>query len=225
MQTIFKAEKRFTIVERVIEQIRDAINSGRLKPGDHLIEKDIADSMQIGGRAAVREAFRYLEKEGFVTIIPFKGAHVTLHDIREIQQMFEVMSGLEGMCARFAALRMTQKDLEKIEALHADLEKYYERHEPEKYLETNWIVHELIQKLADNDVLDKVVNELRQKISLYRKKQLYQPYRFEASINEHRMIMKAFQEKDADAVEMRMRQHLIRQGESLIEGGEDKTGK
>lgn len=216
MKTIFKTENRFTLVDRVIGQIREAISSGRLKPGDRLVEKDIADGMQIG-RNAVREAFRYMEKEGFVTITPFKGAHVTLHSKTEIQQMFEVMGGLEGMCARLAIHKMDQKDFETMESLHADLEKYYKKNDPEKYLKTNYTFHSLIQKFAKNDVLDQVVNELRQKILLYRKRQLFQPNRFKASMDEHRLIIKAFQEKDPNKVELRMRRHLIRQGESLME--------
>ncbi len=216
MKTIFKEEKRVTLVDRVIEQVREAITSGRLKPGDRLVEKDIAEGMQIG-RNAVREAFRYMEKEGFVTITPYKGAHVTLQSKKEIQQMFEVMGGLEGLCARLATQKMIQEDFKKIEFLHADLEKYYKKNEPEKYLKTNWIFHSLIQKFAKNDVLDQVVNELRQKIFLYRKKQLFQPNRFKASMDEHRLIIKAFQEKDPNKVELRMRQHLIRQGEALMD--------
>lgn len=218
---IFKAEKRFTLVERVIEQIRDAIISGKLKPGERLVEKDIAEGMQIG-RNAIREAFRYLENEGFVTIIPFKGAHVTLQSKKEIKQMFEVMSGLEGMCARLATEKMTPDGFKKVESLHADLEKYYKKNAPEKYLKTNWIFHGLIQKLAKNDVLDQVVNELRQKIFLYREKQLLQPNRFEASMDEHQLLLEAFRKKDPNEAELRMRQHLIRQGEALMEDDTDE---
>jgi DNA-binding GntR family transcriptional regulator len=222
MKAIFKAEKRFTLVERVIDQTREAITSGRLKPGERLVEKDIADSMRIG-RNAVREAFRYLENEGFVTIIPFKGAHVTLHGKKEIWQMFEVMSGLEGMCARLATQNMTQENLNKIESFHADLERHYKNNEPEKYLKSNWFFHNYIQKLAKNDVLDHVVNELRQKIFLYRGKQLFQPNRFEASMDEHRSILKAFQKKDPNEAELIMRRHLILQGDALMEKVSEKN--
>jgi len=221
MKTVFTTEKRFTLVERVIDQIREAIGSGSLEPGDRLVEKDIAEGMQIG-RNAVREAFRYLEKEGFVTITPFKGARVTLQSKKKIQQMFEVMSGLEGMCARLAIRKMTQENCEKIESLHADLETYYQKNEPEKYLKTKNAFHDLIQKLAENDVLDQVVNELRQKILLYRRKQLFKPNRFDASMEEHRLIIAAFRKRDPDEAELRMRQHLIRQGESLMEEDTDE---
>ena len=118
MSAIFKIEKRSTLVGQVANQMRGAIISGKLKPGDRLIETDIANSMQIG-RNAVREAIRYLEKEGLVTTAPFKGAHVTIPNIDEICQVYEVMSGLEGMCARLATQKMTDRDLKKIEDLHA----------------------------------------------------------------------------------------------------------
>jgi DNA-binding GntR family transcriptional regulator len=214
MEGIYKAEKRYTLAERVIEQVRSAIISGKIKPGERLIEKEIADALQIG-RNAVREAFRCLEREGYLTITPFKGASVARHDKEQIRQMFEVMSELEGVCARLAINRMTRNDLDRIESLHEALEKHYRNNEPQKYLEINWSLHEFIQKLTKNDVLNKLIDELRLKINLYRKQQLYLPNRFGDSINEHRQIIDAFRKKDANAAEFMMRQHLLKQGTSL----------
>jgi len=215
MTAIFKAEKRSILVEQVSNQMREAIKSGKLKPGDRLIETDIANSMQIG-RNAVREAIRYLEKEGLVTTAPFKGAHVTIPNIDEIDQMFEVMSGLEGMCARLAAQKMTNRDLKKIESLHAELEKHYAKKDPKTYLETNWTFHEFIQELSKNKVLNEVANILRQKILLYRQRQLYQPNRFKDSMQEHREILAAFRKKDPELAEKVMKNHLLRQGQALV---------
>jgi DNA-binding GntR family transcriptional regulator len=58
--------------------------------------------------------------------------------------MFEVMSVLEGTCARLATKKMTQKDFSKIETLHKELEKYYSRQDHEAYLESNNAYHILI---------------------------------------------------------------------------------
>lgn len=215
MKSIYKVERRYTLVERVIEQVRQAINTGKIKPGQRLMEQDIADAMQIG-RNAVREAFRCLEREGFLTITPFKGASVTQHGPEEIFQMFQAMGELEGACARLCVQEMTPGDLEKIESFHEKLEDLYKTGEHRKYLETNWALHEFIQKLGGNDVLNKFIGELRQKISLYRSKQLYQPNRFEDSITEHRLILDAFRKHDPDLAQQRMRQHLLRQGASLM---------
>ncbi len=215
MATLFKLEKRLTLVDQVANQLREAITSGRLKSGDRLIEVDIAKSMQIG-RNAVREAIRYLEKEGLVTTTPFKGAHVTIPNIDEIDQMFEVMSGLEGMCARFAAQKMKNVDLKKIERLHAGLEKHYAEKDPKAYLEINWTFHEFIQELSENKVLSEVTSGLRQKTLLYDRRQLYQPNRFNASMQEHRELLAAFRKKDPDLAEKVMKNHLLQQGKALV---------
>lgn len=215
MKPIFKEEKRSTLVEQVANQLREAIKSGRLEPGDRLIENDIAKGMKIG-RNAVREAIRYLEKEGLITTTPFKGAHVTIPNIDEIDQMFVVMSGLEGMCARLATEKMTDRDLKKIEALHTKLEKHYAKKDSEAYLKANWVLHEFIQELTKNKVLHEVVNGLRHKILLYRQRQLYQPHRFEASIQEHRDILEAFRKGDPHLAEKAMKTHLLRQGQALV---------
>jgi len=224
MTAIFKAEKRTILVEQVANQMREAIKSGKLKSGDRLIETDIANSMQIG-RNAVREAIRYLEKEGLVTAAPFKGAHVTIPNIDEIDQMFEVMSGLEGMCARLAAQKMTNRGLKKIEILHAELEEHYAKKDPKAYLETNWTFHEFIQELSKNKVLNEVTNGLRQKILLYRQRQLYQPNRFEDSMQEHREILAAFRKKDPELAEKVMKKHLLHQGQALVEAYKSEDSK
>lgn len=217
MKAIFKAEKRNTLAEQIVIKLRNAIISGKIKPGERLIEKGIAEAMQIG-RNAVREAFRCLEREGYLTITPFKGASVIMHDNEQIRQMFEVMSELEGICARLAVQRMTQDDLDRIESLHAELEMHYENNESQAYLEVNWSLHGFIQSLAKNEVLNKLIDELRQRISLYREKQLYRPNRFQASLLEHRQVLDAFRKKDSTAAELLMRQHLLRQGASLTNG-------
>lgn len=222
MKAICKLEKRYTLVDSIVKQIRNAITSGKLKPGERLTEKEIADALQIG-RNAVREAFRCLEREGYLTITPFKGASVTIHDNEKIRQMFEVMSELEGICARFAVQRMTPDDMRLIESLHATLEKHFENNDPQTYLEVNWELHEFIQSLAKNDVLNNLINGLRQKINLYRKKQIFQPNRFQASMDEHRQVLEAFRKNDAMQAEQLMRQHLLRQGASLTNEEETKS--
>ena len=87
MGAIFKKEERLTLVERVANQIREAIRSGKLQPGDRLIETDLANDMQIS-RHPIREAIRYLEKEGLVTNTPFKGAQVTKFSEQDLEEFY-----------------------------------------------------------------------------------------------------------------------------------------
>jgi DNA-binding GntR family transcriptional regulator len=111
---------------------------------------------------------------------------------------------------------MEEKDFRKIEALHKKLEKHYSRQDHEAYLENNHAYHVFIQELPGNQVLNDVINGLRQKILLYRHRQLYQPERFKHSIQEHRNLLEAFRKRDAALAERRMKKHLLKQCEALV---------
>jgi DNA-binding GntR family transcriptional regulator len=213
MKSILKPERRQTLTNKVISQLKKAIALDKLKPGDRLVETELAESLEVG-RNTVREALRTLEKEGIVTIRPFKGAHVTVPDIKEVQQMFEVMSGLEAFAASLAVERMTDNDLKIIENFHRELEVHFQKRAHVRYLETNCAYHDFIHSLARNDVLNQVIDGLRQKIRLYRSKHLYQCDRFEASIEEHRKILDAFKQKHPRLIEETMKNHLSKQEKS-----------
>ena len=79
------------------------------------------------------------------------------------------------------------------------------------YLNINGTFHELVQKLSGNMILHEIAGTLQQKILLYRSQQLYQADRFEQSLQEHRDILLAFQDRDATAAEASMKKHLINQ--------------
>ncbi|MEW6531989.1 MAG: GntR family transcriptional regulator [Thermodesulfobacteriota bacterium] len=200
--------------QEVAQRIRDMIRKGLVKKGDRIIEKEFCQSMGIS-RTPLREALRILSSEGLIDLVPNKGAYVAQPSLREIRELFEVMSILEGTCARVVAEKMTDGDLAKIEKLHAQLEKHFEEKEPEKYLKVNQRYHILLQELTGNRVLNEVVNGLRDKILLYRYRQLYQPDRFQASMNEHRALMEAFRKKDPATAESIMKRHLMNQCEAL----------
>jgi DNA-binding GntR family transcriptional regulator len=84
------------------------------------------------------------------------------------------------------------------------------------YLKRNNVFHVFIQDLAGNRVLNDVINGLRQKILLYRQRQLYQPERFDQSIQEHRNLLEAFRRRDPDSAETLMKHHLLMQCKALV---------
>ncbi len=204
-----------TLHQEVITQIRELIRKGNLVRGQKIDEQHLSELMGVS-RTPVREALRVLHSEGIVDLIPHKGAYVTQLKIEEIRDLFEVMSVLEGTCARLAAQQMTREDLKKIESLHRNLEKHFAKKNHEAYLETNQYLHVLIQELSGNTVLNDVLNGLRQKILLYRHRQLYYKDRFAESMQEHRQILEALQNRDPSLAESGMRTHLMNQCEALI---------
>lgn len=204
-----------TLHQEVADRIREMIRSGTLVKGQKISEKFLCDTMGVS-RTPIRESLRILHSEGLVELIPHKGAFVSRPPMKEVRDMFEVMSVLEGTCARLAVRRMQPQDLEKIRVLHQRLEAHYAHRDHRSYLEANHEFHVLIQELGGNPVLNDVINGLRQKILLYRHRQLYQPERFRQSIEEHRALLNAFECLDAERAERLMKQHLLRQCEALV---------
>jgi len=204
-----------TLHQEIVSRIRKMIQKGTLVRGQKVNEKDLCESMGVS-RTPVREALRQLTSEGLIQLIPHKGAFVSRPCIEEISDLFEVMSVLEGTCARLAATLMKEKDLQKIEALHKELEAHYRNRDHEAYLKTNHVFHVFIQELTGNRVLNDVINGLKQKILLYRQKQLYQPERFDQSIQEHRNLLGAFRTRDPESAESLMKHHLLMQCKALV---------
>ena len=204
-----------TLHQEIVAQIQKMIRKGILVRGQKINEKRLCESMGVS-RTPVREALRLLKSEGLIDLIPHKGAFVSQPCIEEINDMFEVMSVLEGTCARLAVANMKGKDFKRIESLHKELEEHYRNRDYEAYLKKNHIFHVFIQELAGNKVLNDVINGLRQKILLYRQKQLYQPERFDQSIQEHRDLLQAFRKKDPGLAQLLMKQHLLMQCKALV---------
>jgi DNA-binding GntR family transcriptional regulator len=204
-----------TLHQEVALQIQKMINKGLLVRGQKINEKALCESMGVS-RTPVREALRLLKSEGLIDLIPHKGAYISQPCIEEINDMFEVMSVLEGTCARLAVTKMKEKDLQRIESLHEDLEEQYRNRNHEAYLKRNNVFHSFIQELAGNKVLNGVINGLRQKILLHRQRQLYQPERFDQSIKEHRDLLNAFRKKNPASAESLMQKHLLMQCKALV---------
>jgi DNA-binding GntR family transcriptional regulator len=213
-----------TLHQEVTARLREMIRSGDLSRGQKIDEKHLSELMGVS-RTPVRESLRVLHSERLVDLIPHKGAYVTQPSIEEIQDLFEVMSVLEGTCARLAALRMTKEDLKKIETLHRSLEKHFQKRDHEAYLETNHYIHFIVQELSGNKVLNDVLNGLRQKVLLYRHRQLYHKDRFEQSMQEHRLILEALRKGDPSQAEGAMKKHLNNQCEALVDLYTREQGK
>ena len=100
--------------EIVFETLRDAIINQVLRPGERLMEIQLAEEMGVS-RTPVREAIRKLELEGFVVMVPRRGVYVAGISMKDIHEVFEVRSALEALAASLAAERITEEELEEME--------------------------------------------------------------------------------------------------------------
>lgn len=205
-------------------RLREMIRTGKLKKGERVVEAELCEVLGIS-RTPLREALRLLSSEGLIRLVPNVGAYVGEPSLDEIRDMFQVMAVLEGMCARLAAMKMTPASLKRLEALHEKLEKLFRDGDREGYIAVNNLYHTLVQSLAGNKVLSDTINGLRDKILLYRYRQIFEEKRFEESINEHREILDAFRKGDPQNAEKVMANHLLMQGAALVGSAGEKSPK
>jgi|GEM_PF-61024 len=106
-------EDNYSLGSRVFHMIRENILSGKYERDEELKEKSIGEELGVS-RTPVREALRQLELEGLVTIIPNKGAYVVGISQKDIKDIYEIRSRLEGLCAKWAAENITKEQADII---------------------------------------------------------------------------------------------------------------
>ena len=197
------------LYEDVADRLREQIFSKKLPSGSWLDEQSLADQFGIS-RTPMREAIKVLASEGLVTIKMHRGAYVTEVIRRDLEQIFSVLSLLEGQAAKEAATKATEDELNLLDHLHHRLEKAAADRDLEQFFEINVKFHDLIQEIAGNRWMNSVIGDLRKVLKLHRRDSLTSTDRLQNSLVEHREILRALLKRDELAAESAMRKHLAR---------------
>ena len=193
--------------EDVAERLREQIFSHELAPGSWLDEQSLALAFGIS-RTPMREAIKVLATEGLVTTKMNKGAYVTQVDRQDLEQIFTVLSLLEGQAAKETAIKASEEQLTHLDNLHHRLEKAAADRDLEQFFEINVKFHEMIQEIAGNHWMNGVIDDLRKVLKLQRRDSLGRSGRLLSSLVEHRNILQAILKRDPLAAEEAMRKHL-----------------
>lgn len=194
----------------VAARLRAMVFDRELASGDFIDEKALALRWQIS-RTPMREALKVLAAEGLLELVPRRGCRVVAMTDADAEALFPVMAMLEGRCAFEAVTKASEDDLAELRQLHQPLERFAAAHDIDGYYRANHHFHNRVQALADNRWLDRVCGDLRKFMRLWRGRQLALPGRIAASINEHRVLMDAFEQRDALRAERAMHDHLMAQ--------------
>ena len=202
------------LYEDVADRLRDQIFAKQLAPGSWLDEQSLAEQFGIS-RTPMREAIKALASEGLVTMKMRRGAYVTEVNRSDLEQIFTVLSLLEGQAAKEAALKATEDELNLLDHLHHRLETAAADRDLEQFFEINGKFHELIQQIAGNRWMNGVIDDLRKVLKLHRKDSLTGTGRLQNSLIEHREILRAILKRDDLAAEAAMRKHFANGLEAL----------
>jgi len=204
-----------SLKDRAYQNIKLQIIRGNLKPGRHLFEEELSKAMNIS-RAPIREALNRLEKEGFVTIIPRKGAAVSHITAQEVEDIFEIRETLESLAVKKSLGKIS---LEKLEELGNNFKKFINKPPDEKnriqYLALDKKFHDLLNQNCGNKKLIELLANLQEVIHWFRSFSLERTT-FSGSIKEHLAIIEALKKNDEWLIIERLVQHLQRAKNSLL---------
>lgn len=201
------SEDSYSLSAKVFRKLRQDILSGKYEANDELKEISIGEELGVS-RTPVREALRQLELEGLVSIVPNKGAFVVGVSLKDIRDIYEIRSLLEGLCAKWAAANITSEQLAELEENVFLSEFHAGRENWEQILELDNRFHELLYEASGSKELIHVLRDYHQYVQRVRRITLSDKERVGNSTGEHKLIVEALKEHDAETAQKCAKLHI-----------------
>ena len=211
----FRLERQQTLREQIVHAIRDAIISGDLRPNEKVTEMDLAKKFDIS-RTPIREAFHQLESEGFLTLIPRRGAVVTPITERDVREFYGIKSVLEGYATRLAVENITEEEIAQMERLNGEMERMHQVGDHRTIHDLHNQFHDVFLRASGNDKLFELTRNLNLKFQRFRIALSFSGI-MDESLEEHKQIIAAMRARDADAAEAYVRLNATTGCEKLLQ--------
>ncbi len=209
---------KYSLRGRVFQKLREDILSGKYKEHEELKEVAIGEELGVS-RTPVREAFRQLELEGLIQIVPNKGAYVTSITAKDVKDIYMIRSLLEGLCARLATEKITKEQMEEMEENIYLAEFHAQKGHMDQMAELDNRFHDILYEACDSKMLEHALKDYHQYVLRVRQKTLSNNTRGRASNDEHRQIMEAIKAGDAAKAEQLANQHMINAYDNMLKNG------
>lgn len=203
-----------TVKSTLVEELRDAIILGEYVPGQRLRLDDIAARFDIS-TSPVREALRDLEAEGLVTIFPHRGAVVTQLSADDLLDIYEVRATLESMATRLAVPNMGEATFAQLELCIQQMDNHLG--ELAALVKLNHNFHHTLYCASGRRHLCELTSILRHRTQHYLHAFISQLGGMPMAQVEHRAIIEACRNGDADHAATIIYDHVIHVGNSIIE--------
>ena len=195
------------ISSSLFSQLQRDILTGKLKPGQKLTEQKICTEYKVS-RTPVREALRQLDTEGLVENILNRGAFVVGLSDQDFEDMFQLRKIYEIQAVKWAIERITDEEMDALEETFEFMEFYTMRNDVDKMLTINAGFHQIIYEASHNRMLRQLLSSYQIYFKYRSTEDIYASNYLSRVLEEHRMIFKAFTEKDAEAGAEAMEIHI-----------------
>lgn len=189
--------------DSVRDAIRDRVISGQLPPGSRLVERQLAEQLDVS-RVPVREALRALEREGFVEERPTRGMVVRRLSDDDLETLYEVRSALEEILCRRLVRTVDDQGLDRLQAVVDRTAAAVDAGDSDAAVAANAAFHEALVEQAGSRVLASIIEPVAGRI-----KWMLGQHRDVGTMNaEHQIIVAALRDRDADRAIDACRNHL-----------------
>jgi DNA-binding GntR family transcriptional regulator len=196
-----------TLWQRVHEHLREEILANRLPPGTELNEVALSQSLGVS-RGPVREAVGRLASEGLVTVRPRRGAVVTALTAEEFRAAYQVREALETLAIRLAVPRLTPDELGRLQALVDEMVERADSGDVDAFFRANAAFHWVFVEASGNPMLEEMMRSLLDRMGRYRMRSVALRGSLRRSTGEHKAILRAVRDGDADKAARLLGEHI-----------------
>lgn len=200
----------------VFNTLRQAILRGELKPGERLMEIQLANKLGVS-RTPIREAIRKLELEGLVLMIPRKGAEVADITEKSLRDVLEVRKALEELAVKLACDKIREEEIEELKLAAKEFKEILECEDVTAFAEADVKFHDVIYRTTDNERLIQLLYNLREQMYRYRVEYLKREEAHETLLAEHEQIIDAIENRNKEKAMEAICQHIDNQVEAVID--------
>lgn len=181
----------------VFNTLRQAILRGELKPGERLMEIQLANKLGVS-RTPIREAIRKLELEGLVLMIPRRGAEVAEIKEKSLKDVLEVREALEELAVQLACEHITQEQIVEMKKAAEEVRVALRSKDITKIAQADVQFHDVINAATDNQKLVQLLNNLREQMYRFRIEYLKNESVYSTVLEEHEALMDAIARRDKE---------------------------
>ncbi len=203
--------------EVVCNTLRAAIRDGVFKSHERLMEIRLAEELGVS-RTPIREAIRRLEQEGFVVMVPRRGAYVANISEKSVHHVYEIRIALEELAAGLAAQHIRTEELQYLRGLIEEVEGLLEEKDFKRVVNIDVQFHDILYNASRNERLGEILNNLREQMLRFRAFNSNLPGRLEETWKEHKALIDAIAAHDVEKAKETAVAHLVSSRDNLIEG-------
>ncbi len=198
----------------VFNTLREAILRGDLKPGERLMELQLAAKLGVS-RTPIREAIRMLQQEGLAVTIPRRGAEVAGMTEKDMEDVLQIREALEILAVQLASEKVTDEQVEELADKVKAFEEVLKTKDIKQIAQADIDFHDFIYAAADNPKLLGMLNNLREQIYRYRVEYLKDENNYPRLLEEHQQILDGLRRRDKAYVVEMTRAHVDNQANAV----------